>query len=523
MAILVVGLVSLLISMVITAVRPPVPSVHDEFSYLLMADTFTKGRMTNPTHPGWMSLESFHILQQPSYTSKYPPAQGLALAIGHVTCGHPIAGVWLSTAFACAAICWMLQGWVSSRWAFWGGLLVATCGALQFSWGQCYWGGCVALAGGALLYGALPRLLRRPRLAHSLCMAGGLIILANSRPFEGFLVSLPVAALLFGTWLVRGEVSRRNNLVKVVLPVTICLMVAGAAMGYYNLRVTGHALKMPYQVYQKTYSIGSLFVWRGVREEPEYRHAVMRDFYRGYSLDKRREQTTLIKRIAGKEKAVSFFMIPFVIVSLVALPWVLRRRRMWFVVGVLTLVFAGTLLVYACNAHYYAPVAPLVFLLAVQGLRYPRVWGRRKRTTLGWLVPAVFALHVVVFLDAAYYHAHGPIIWAHEREAIQRDLERSADKHLILVRYAPHHNPLDEWVYNRADLDSAKVVWAREMSQAENLRLTDVLPDRKVWLLNADLRPRKLVSYLVPVDPESRQLAVDRKSFRFHGAGLPTD
>src|SRR5690606_34253974 len=159
----------------------PLPMVHDEFAYLLQADTFARGRWTNPPHPLGEYFETFHVLQRPTYAGKYPPAQGLFLALGQVAGGHPIVGVWISFALACGAACWMLQGWLPPRWALLGaGLmtirLLVMYGNQQWAYG--YWGGAVAALGGALVYGAGRRLWERPSVGLSVVFSLGLGLLA---------------------------------------------------------------------------------------------------------------------------------------------------------------------------------------------------------------------------------------------------------------------------------------------------------------------------------------------------------
>ena len=87
------------------------------------------------------------------------------------------------------------------------------------------------------------------------------------------------------------------------------------------------------------------------------------------------------------------------------------------------------------------------------------------------------------------------------------DLQRLPGHQLVIVRYQPDHNPFAEWVYNEANIDNAKVVWAHDMSTAENQELIRYFHGRQVWVLDADEEPTRLAlhaSTQVPIDKLNR-------------------
>jgi hypothetical protein len=477
----------------------PQPSVHDEFCHLLAGDTFAHGRVSNPAHPLWVHFETMHIIQQPTYASKYPPGQGLFLAVGQVLTGYPIVGVWLSTGLAGAALCWMLMAWVRPRWALLGGLLWAL-NPTTLTWSQRYWGGAVAVAGGALVLGAVRRLAERPRVRDSLLLGLGMAILANSRPFEGLVLCLLTVTGLLP--MRRKDRELRAVLSRIVLPVALVVAGTLAMMGYYNWRVTGNPWRLPHTVHQEAYTVVSPFLWQSTRPEPSYRHRELRDFYVKWEQSAYKRQGSAKELLQGAwEKLAAlrrgYLNLPAFFLALAGIPWVLTNRWMrWlFLIGlefVLVLLLSETWIQW----HYAAPAAGLVLILFVQGIRQVRLWQWRGKPTGRFLVPAALVLSLLTAVEASVdISREKRTEWGMTRARFVEQLVRQGGKHLVIVRYQPGHNVHAEWVYNAADIDHAPVVWAREMAPEENRELLRYFKDRQAWLLEADEAAPELVPY----------------------------
>ena len=493
---------------VLPRIPVPIPGIHDEFSYLLMGDTFAHGRLANPAHPMWMSLETFHVNWLPTYSSKYPPAQGFVLAVGYLL-GHPWIGVLLSNAAMAAAILWMLQAWLPARWAFLGGILVALKFCIASYWMNSYWGGAVAATGGALVLGALPRIVREARPRDALLLGLGITLLANSRPYEGLLFCIPVAFWFFW-WLARKTKSRapaRTRIRNVFMPLAAVMAVTMVFMAYHNWRLTGHAALFPYVLNARTYESAGLFLWDHPRDPLQYGNQEFEEFYNGWELENYNNSWRDVWKVTAEKltRSGSTYFWWGALLLLPGLPFAFFDRKMRLPLAIFLIVTAGFFSVIWSMPHYAAPMSCVIILLLVQAIRHLRARRVRGRPVGAALSRAAVVCLVLDAVINVSQRVCDPLRWTctgdSSRAAIIERLSRTPGKHLIIVRYPEGYNVHDDWVFNGAEIDAARLLWARETNPQQNQKLLDYFKDRQIWLIEPEEDNTELIPYPLAATP----------------------
>ena len=515
-----VGLLALGMRLALLPILPiPQPEVTDEYSYLLSADTFAHGRLTNPTHPMWVHFETFQENWQPTYSSMYYPGYGLFLALGQIVTGHPFWGVWLSSGLMCAAICWALQGWMPSEWALLGSVLAVVRLATFSYWADSYWGGTVAALGGALVLGALPRIKQHHLPKAALLMASGMALLLYTRPYEGLFFCVPVVVAVFW-WLSQKESpSFKTSITSVVLPAVAVMILAFVALGYYFWRVTGSPFTTPYQVNMRSYGL-VYFPWDKLKAIPEFHHEFMRQFYRGGSVVGWHAfalQHPLKLQFLKALVIWLFFFGP--LLTLVWLAWISTRSkenfsrtftpklRFLLVIWIVT-YFSCMLTIYIGQPHYIAAAAAVFYAITTLMLRdlYHQESDVPSARFVARSVPVVCVLLFLARVAAPVVHLTPKPSWMRtwcsqdeqnlRRAEVLSQLEHMPGNQLAIVRYRPDHDfILDEWVFNGADINGSKVIWARDMG-AQNSELIHYFSGRHPWLVEPDYNPPRLTPYV---------------------------
>jgi hypothetical protein len=516
-----VGLAVLLLRLAILPLYPiPLPFVPDDFSFLLAADTFVHGRLANPTPAMWTHFESIHITMQPTYMSMYFPGQGLLLAASKVLLGNPWFGILLASALMCAAICWMLQAWLPPGWALLGGFIAILRLGLFSCWTNTYHSaGSLGALAGALILGALPRLMRTGRFRYGLLMGIGIGILILTRPSEGLLLCLPVAFVL-GRWLVKGKNRPTAAILarRAALPLAIIVCTTGW-LGYYDYRAFGSPTTLPYTIDRNTYAVTPYYVWQAPRPVPHYRHLAMQRFYtytEYESYAKFRTFGGFVSRTLLKFVVAFLFFSSFpLFFPLIMLRRVFLDRRIRFLVICGVVSMTGVIIEIYLEPYYLAPFTAAYYAIGLQAMRHLRLWKPEAKQVgraivrftvvlciaLAGLRLCARPLHMAVAEwppNNWNYTWFGPEHYGVERAQIQSRLEQLQGPQLAIVRYGSKHESLDEWVYNGADIDGSKVVWAREMDPVDNEKLLHYYAGRRAWLVEPDAIPARVSPYPTP-------------------------
>jgi hypothetical protein len=134
-------------------------------------------------------------------------------------------------------------------------------------------------------------------------------------------------------------------------------------------------------------------------------------------------------------------------------------------------------------------------------MRHLRLWRWREDrlgASLVTMIPLVACGLVLLRITAVVAHTPIEPAWPRgnlERVRIVRELQQMSGQQLVIVNYAAHHDVDWEWVWNSADIEGSKVVWARDMGEVANQELLEYFKDRRVWRLNGDDPKPELKSY----------------------------
>ncbi len=498
----------------------PVPVVHDEFSCLFAADTFVHGRLTNPVPPHPAAFETIHINVWPSWQTMYMPGTGLALAAGQLA-GSPWIAVLLATAAFCASVFWMIYGWLPRSSALLAAFLAALVACNGSWWFDNYI--CVGLPAfaGCLVLGSLPRIFRRRRWSATVPLAFGLAILMLTRPLEGGVLALPGILVLL-VFLHPAGWRRIGSLAALPLATVVA---CAAWLGYYDWRGTGSPWVMPYAVNFRMYHITGPFIWSRLNPIPHYRQASMRVTYMQWQLPQYAWSRHFPLRFLTWKFLVDYrafvFGFGFLLLAGTSLLLVRHRKRLlWAPLAALAAFCAQTaVMAWQPSPQYGAPAASLLLLLAgfgiyrVQRLRLPRVNG--PNLLRGMVLAELFLAASVGWAHMVSGVAPSQPFYATlDRPRIMRILRAQPGRQLCLVRYASRDpGPDQDWLYNRADLSDARIVWGRSLSNASDRALIAAFPGRHVWLLQPNrIDAGELTPYFPRFGPPAPVSPADRPS-----------
>jgi hypothetical protein len=251
--------------------------------------------------------------------------------------------------------------------------------------------------------------------------------------------------------------------------------------------------------------VAPLFFWQSIPPTPLYPNEQMQHFhllteYREYADATGWRGYWLGALIRGGMIGWAYFRPAVLVLPLVATIVAARRSaRLRPVVVPAMLICLAVLLIHLLSCPwmriaYMAPLYGLFIMLLAIGMRLVGAWRLNGHPLGRSVVHAVVAVHVLCgaffLVDCARGNAKLAISL---RDDFLAQMRRQPGKHLVLVRYTADHSPMQEWVYNGADIDAQDVIFARDLGAREDEPLLDYYKDRTIWIINVDQRHATLL------------------------------
>jgi hypothetical protein len=287
-----------------------------------------------------------------------------------------------------------------------------------------------------------------------------------------------------------------------------------AFIAYYNWRLTGNPALTPHQLYTQIYLTSPTFFWSHQKPLLHYNNQQLEEYFRVFAPHYYRSSWADFWRLSRNRISLYWevFLWGGAVPILMCVPLLLRDRKGRRLLGVAVLCLVGLFVVVSPLPHYAAPALCVFYAVVVQALRHLHlVRFRSRRTGLG-IARAAIVLLLFQTATAIPERLRHPDDWfcvfglRHRAEVINK-LSHMPGRHLIIVRYGPEHDINFEWVYNDADIDRSKVVWARDMGAEQNAKLLDYYRDRQIWRLTVDRNTEQLLTYNPSDDGKPTQQA----------------
>lgn len=471
------------------------PTWHDEFSYLIQARIFAAGGLWMPGHPHHRFFDSFHLIVDPKYLSKYPPGASLLLAVAAVF-DFPHAWVVLALTGVVAGLLYAVVARMYGR-----RLALLTVFVLVGS-GTFRLFSTMAMSQVPILLALLAAVLfylrwrERPGPWPAAGMGACLGFAAITRPMD--------AAMLGVGLLIAAACDARPAAVgprRVLTAAAIALLSAAPFAGLQavtNIGVTGSPWTMPYQIYEEKLHYNPSF-FRGMPADappPVFNLPQQRTFHRDFLEPMNRERgfadwiesmaTSRLPRVARVLLNTDPLLVTIAVMGVVGL----GRRSRWL----LPLMFPLFVATYGTRAgfrsQYILVLLPATAVLVAGGVEaISHFTGRHRRAVAAGAAAAVVAgaaLYWPQFNRDASDQFFAPTAYGIIDRTFAELEHRPA---LVFIRADETSNPHVELVYNidAAYPDEAAVIRAHDLGP-DNVELLDYYarrqPQRHVYHLD---------------------------------------